>query len=65
MRLAIAAWEEGASWRAQGWAGENGDRSDRAMHPSQVAGGHPINPMGGRRTSKLGKIIRATRARLD
>jgi hypothetical protein len=41
MRLAIAAWEEGASWRAQGWAGENGDRSDRAMHPSQAPGVTP------------------------
>jgi hypothetical protein len=29
---------KGASWRAQGWAGENGDRDERAMHPSQVAG---------------------------
>ncbi len=28
-RLAIATWEKGASRRAQGWAGENGDRSDR------------------------------------
>jgi hypothetical protein len=37
LRLAIATWEEGASWRAQGWAGENGDHSDRALHPSQVA----------------------------
>ena len=27
MRLAIAAWEKGASWRAQGWAGKNGDRA--------------------------------------
>jgi len=35
--LAIATWEKGASWRAQGWAGENGDRSDNALHPSQVA----------------------------
>ena len=33
VRLAIAAWEEGASWRTQGWAGENGDRSDRVLHP--------------------------------
>ena len=31
MRIAIAAWEKGASWRAQGWAGEKGDRTDRAM----------------------------------
>ena len=23
MRLAIAAWEKGASWRDRGWAGEN------------------------------------------
>ena len=35
--VAIATWEKGASWRAQGWAGENGDRSDRTLHPSQVA----------------------------
>jgi len=42
MRLAIATWEKGASWRAQGWEGENGDRSDRALHSSQVAGGHPL-----------------------
>jgi hypothetical protein len=42
LRLAIATWEKGASWRAQGWAGENGDRSDRALHSSQVAvGDHP------------------------
>src|SRR6478672_8021756 len=26
--LAIATWGKGASWRAQGWEGENGDRSD-------------------------------------
>jgi hypothetical protein len=31
--LAIATWEKGASWRAQGCAGENGDRTDRAMEP--------------------------------
>jgi hypothetical protein len=37
LRLAIATWEKGVSWRAQGWAGENGDRSDRVMHPSQIA----------------------------
>jgi len=29
LRLAIATWEKGASWRDQGWAGENGDRSHR------------------------------------
>jgi hypothetical protein len=37
--LAIAAWEKGASWRAQGWAGENGDHNDRSLHPSQIAQG--------------------------
>jgi len=31
--LAIAPWEKGASWRAQGWVGENADRTDRAMEP--------------------------------
>src|SRR6478672_12105041 len=30
---AIAAWEKGASRRAQGWAGENGDRNGTALHP--------------------------------
>ena len=37
-------WEKGASWRAQGWVGENGDRSDRALHPrkSQVATIHIV-----------------------
>jgi hypothetical protein len=29
--------KKGASWRAQGLAGENGDRNDNALHPSQVA----------------------------
>jgi hypothetical protein len=24
-------WEKGASWRAQGWAGENADRRDKAF----------------------------------
>ena len=33
MRIAIAAWEKGASGRAQGWAGEKDDRNDRAMYP--------------------------------
>jgi len=42
LRLAIAIWVKGASWRAQGWAGENGDRHDRALHPSQIAGGGPF-----------------------
>jgi hypothetical protein len=37
MRLAIAAWEKGASWRAQGWAGENGDRTIESCDPSQIA----------------------------
>ena len=34
--VAIATWEKGASWRAQGEAGENGDRSDRPMHPRKA-----------------------------
>src|SRR6478752_5670196 len=29
--------EKAASRRGQGWAGEHGDRSARAMHPAQVA----------------------------
>ncbi len=29
--LAIAAWEKGASWRAPGRAGENGNRSDTSL----------------------------------
>ncbi len=33
---------KGASWRAQGWAGENVDRRDRPMHPSQVASDHHL-----------------------
>jgi len=40
-RLAIATWEKGASWRAQGWEGDNVDRSDKALHPSQVAISRP------------------------
>jgi len=28
--LAIAPWEKGASWRAQGWVGENADRRNLA-----------------------------------
>ena len=36
--LAIAAWEKRASRRTQGWVGENADRSDSVLHPSQVAG---------------------------
>ena len=43
--LAIAAWEKGASWRAQGWAGENGDRSNGVMQLSQVAGGYLVHPL--------------------
>ena len=35
--LAMPPGEKGASWRARGWVGEN-DRSDRALHPPQVAG---------------------------
>jgi hypothetical protein len=37
--IAIAAREKGASWRAQGWAGENADRRDKALihRKSQVA----------------------------
>jgi hypothetical protein len=31
--LAIAAWEKGASRRAQGWAGEKNHRTDRTMQP--------------------------------
>ena len=46
MRLAITAWGKGASWRAQGWAGENVDRSDRVTHSSQVAG-HDDPPYAG------------------
>jgi len=38
LRLAIANREKGASWRDQGWAGENGDRSASALQPSQIAG---------------------------
>jgi hypothetical protein len=59
VRLAIAAWEEGAfrvidckaigGWAGEknrlGWAGENGDRSDRALHPSHVAVGSIFHPM--------------------
>ena len=47
--------------RVQSWAGENGDRSDKALHPSQVAGSHPIHPMGERSTSKLGRSIYVAR----
>ena len=31
VRLAIATWDKGASWRDQGWAGENVDRRDKAL----------------------------------
>jgi hypothetical protein len=55
--LAIASKDKGMPWRVQGWADENGDRSDKALHPSQVARSHPIHPMGGRSTSKLGGSI--------
>jgi len=41
-RLAIVTWEKGASWRAQGWAGEKDDRSSGAVHLSQVAGGSTV-----------------------
>jgi hypothetical protein len=56
MRL---TWEEGAfrvidckaigGWAGEknrlGWAGEKGDRSDRALHPSHVAVGSIFHPM--------------------
>ena len=40
--LAIASWEKGASWRAQGWAGEKDDRNEGACDPSQVAASSTI-----------------------
>lgn len=36
MRIAIATWEKGASWRDRGWRVRM-DRNDRTMHPLQVA----------------------------
>jgi hypothetical protein len=41
--LAIALGTARVPARA-GLAGENGDRSDGAMHPSKVAGGYPPDP---------------------
>ena len=62
LRLAIATWEKGASWRTQGWAGENGDRSDRAMHPSQVAGRNHPSCAGHKNQDAL---LLGTRSHLD
>ena len=62
MRLAIAAWEKGASSRALGWVGEKDDRSDRVMHPSQVAG-HDDPPYAGRRNEEAGQSARSWRDR--
>ena len=41
--LAIAAWVKRTSRRAEGRAGENADRSDKALHPPQAHRGfhHP------------------------
>jgi len=36
--VAIATWEKGASWRAQGRRVRMATRSDRPCNPSQVAG---------------------------
>ena len=59
--LVIAAWEEGASWRAQGWVGENDDRSDRAMHPSQVAIANHPPPYKGKKSKPEGIINQRAR----
>jgi hypothetical protein len=56
MRLAIAFWEKGASWRAQGWAGEKGPH--RQSHvTSQVAPGSDMGAIPKKAASKLGRTI--------
>src|SRR5690349_8207692 len=40
--LAIASWEKGASWRAQGWAGEKGRAPRGPCNSSQVAASSTI-----------------------
>ena len=65
LRLAIAAWEKGVSRRAQGWAGENGDRNKRAIHPSQVAATPPIHiHMGKNKEPALKAVLVWDTARL-
>ena len=69
---AIATWKNGASRVndckaigglaggndcAQGWAGENGDRSGTALHPRKSQAVTPTTRWGGRRTSELGGSI--------
>ena len=50
-------WEKGASWRAQGLAGENGDRSSGAVHFSQVVGGTHRGPPGDRVSLRTGERV--------
>ena len=61
VRVAIAAWAKRTSWRAQGWAGENGDHNDRAMQPSQVAATQPSTSLReGKRASSEGPFRRCS-----
>src|SRR6476660_9893096 len=50
--LAIAAWEKGTSWRAQGWAGENATATTGPCtpHESQRVR-HPASRRAKKRTS--------------
>jgi hypothetical protein len=42
-KQSVGRWVKRA---AQGWVGENGDRSERALHPLQGAGSYPTHPYG-------------------
>ena len=53
MRLVIAAWEEGASRRAQGWAGVNGDRSTSACTSRKSQQDSTIHPVGGEERARF------------
>jgi len=53
-------WAKDASRRAQGWAGENGDRSDRGHTTSQVATGAIRTLAVEQVSSKVGGSIRVT-----
>jgi hypothetical protein len=61
MCLAIAIWEKGASWRAQGWAGENGEQNDLATNPPQVAATNQPHPNGSE-NERAGPRLGAARA---
>ena len=49
VRLAIAAWEKGASWRDRGWAGENNRAAAGSCTPrkSQLAPPSTLDVMTG------------------